>query len=116
MLALLWIRAPENEGATDGGIRHSPPMAVSPISRGAPRTGPARRALRKKRRFRCVIGVLSAGLLFELGLRPFVTDAYHPRPFPVRTVRNYYEGLAVAHFEPDGLGQLGDRLTGNQAL
>jgi len=91
-------------------------MAVSPISRGAPRTGPARRALRKKRRFRCVIGVVSAGLLFELGLRPFVTDAYHPRPFPVRTVRNYYEGLAVAHFEPDGLGQLGDRLTGNQAL
>jgi len=69
-----------------------------------------------KRRFQCAIGVLSAGLFFELGLRPFVADAYDPGPFPVRTIRNYYEGFAIAHFEPDGLGQLGNRLTGNQPL
>ena len=117
MLALLWIRAPEDEGSTDSGIKHSQPaMAASRISRAAPLIDPTRRAFRKKRRFRCAIGVLSAGLLFELGLRPFVADAYHPGRFPVRTVRSYYEGLAVAHFEPDGLGQLGNRLTGNQAL
>jgi hypothetical protein len=91
-------------------------MAASPTSRAAPLTGPARRALKKKRRFLGVIGVLTAGLLFELGLRPFVADTYHPGPFPVRTIRNYYEGLAVAHFEPDGLGQLGNRLTGNQPV
>jgi len=78
--------------------------------------GTARRALRKKRRFHCAIGVLSAGLLFELGLRPFVADAFHPGASPVRTIRNYYEGLAVAHFEPDGLGQIGNRLTGNPPL
>jgi hypothetical protein len=60
--------------------------------------------------------VLAAGLLFELGLRPFVEDSYHPGAFPVREIRNYYEGLAVAHFEPDGLGQLGNRLTGNPHL
>ena len=90
-------------------------MAASPIFRVAG-TGPTRRGLRNKLRFHCVIGVLSAGLLFEIGLRPFVADAYHPGPSPVRTIRNYYEGLAVAHFEPDGLGQLGNRLTGNQPL
>jgi hypothetical protein len=91
-------------------------MAASRISRAAPLIDPTRRAFRKKHRFRCAIGVLSAGLLFELGLRPFVADAYHPGPFPVRTIRNYYEGLAVAHFEPDGLGQLGNRLTGNRPV
>jgi hypothetical protein len=90
-------------------------MVHSLISRTAV-AGTARRALRKKRRFHCTIGVLSAGLLFELSLRPFVADAYRPGPFPVRTIRNYYEGLAVAHFEPDGLGQLGNRLTGNQPI
>src|ERR1700733_4292774 len=117
MLALLWIRAPENERSTDSGIKHSPSaMAASPISRAAPLIDPTRRVLRKELRFRWVIGVLSAGLLFELALRPFVADAYHPDPFPVRTIRNDYEGIAAAHFEPDGLGQLGNRLTGNQPL
>ena len=87
-------------------------MVASLISRTAV-AATARRALRKKRRFHCAIGVLSAGLLFELGLRPFVADAFHPGASPVRTIRNYYEGLAVAHFEPDGLGQIGNRLTGN---
>ena len=90
-------------------------MAASTISTAA-FAGLGRRGLRNKLRFYCVIGVLSARLLFELGLRPFVADAYHPGPFPVRTIRNYYEGLAVAHFEPDGLGQLGNRLTGNQPI
>jgi len=91
-------------------------MAASSISTAAPRTRPTRRAFKKKRRFLGAIGVLSAGLLFELGLRPFVADAYHPGPFPVRTIRNYYEGFAVAHFETGGLGEIGNRLTGNQPL
>jgi hypothetical protein len=90
-------------------------MAASPVFKAA-LEDPSRRGLRKKRRFHCAVGVLSAGLLFELGLRPFVADAYLPGSFPVRTIQNYYEGLAVAHFEPDGLGQLGNRLTGNQPL
>jgi hypothetical protein len=90
-------------------------MVASLISRAA-LAGPAGRAVRKERRFHCAIGVLSAGLLFELCLRPFVADSTHPGAFPVRTIRNYYEGLAVAHFEPDGLGQLGNRLTGNPPL
>src|ERR1700720_1886204 len=90
-------------------------MAASPISRAA-FAGLAGRARIRKRRLRCSVGVLSAGLLFELSLRPFVSDAYRPGPFPVRTIRNYYEGLAVAHFESDGLGQIGNRLTGNRPL
>jgi hypothetical protein len=60
--------------------------------------------------------VLAAGLLFELGLRPFVEDSFHPGQPSIRTIRNYFEGLAVAHFEPDGLGQLGNRITGNPQL
>jgi hypothetical protein len=90
-------------------------MVRSLISRAA-LTGAARRPLRKKRRFHCAIGILSAGLLFELGLRPFVADSNHPGSFPVRTIRSYFEGLAVANFELDGLGQLGNRLTGNPRL
>jgi hypothetical protein len=91
-------------------------MADSLVSRTDPLVGPAGRARRRKRRLHCVIGILSAGLLFELVLRPFVADAYYPGQVPVRTIRNYYEGLAVAHFEPDGLAELGNRLTGNPPL
>ena len=61
---------------------------------------------------RCVAGVLAAALLFELGLRPFVAGWNQPEG-PVRTVRSYYEGFSDAHFEPDGLGTYGNRLTGN---
>jgi hypothetical protein len=54
-------------------------------------------------------------LLFEVGLRPFVADWNYPA-VTVRTNRNYTEGLSVAHFEADGLGELGNRLTGNPPL
>jgi len=64
---------------------------------------------------RCALGVLAAALLFEVGLRPVVADWNYPAG-AVRTVRNYTEGLSVAHFEADGLGQLGNRLTGNPPL
>jgi hypothetical protein len=60
-------------------------------------------------------GVLAAALLFELGLRPFVASWNQP-PDPVRTIRSYAEGFSVAHFEPDGLGTYGNRLTGNPPL
>jgi hypothetical protein len=64
---------------------------------------------------RCAAGVLAAALLFELGLRPFVAGWNQPEG-PVRTIRSYYEGFSVAHFEPDGLGTYGNRLTGNPPL
>ena len=58
---------------------------------------------------RCALGILAAALLFELGLRPFVAGGKG-------AIRNYYEGVSVAHFEPDGLGTYGNRLTGNPPL
>src|SRR5580658_1990994 len=64
---------------------------------------------------RSALGVLAAALLFELGLRPFVAGWNQPEG-PVRTVRSYYEGISVAHFEPDGWGTYGNRLTGNPPL
>jgi hypothetical protein len=64
----------------------------------------------------CALGVLCAGLFFELALRPFVEDSYGSGSSAVRTIRNYSEGLAVAHFETDGPGRLGSRLTGNPPL
>ncbi len=64
---------------------------------------------------RCAMGILAAAFLFELGLRPFVAGWNEPDG-PVRTVRSYTEGFSVAHFEPDGLGTFGNRLTGNPAL
>jgi hypothetical protein len=63
----------------------------------------------------CVLGILAAALCFELGLRPFVTG-WNQSAGPVRTIRTYVEGLSVAHFEPDGLGTYGNRLTGNPPL
>lgn len=64
---------------------------------------------------RCAAGVLAACALFELGLRPFVAGWNQPEG-PVRTIRSYEEGFSVAHFEPDGLGTYGNRLTGNPPL
>jgi hypothetical protein len=61
---------------------------------------------------RSAAGILAAALLFELGLRPFVAGWNEPEG-PVRTIRSYREGFSVAHFEPDGLGTFGNRLTGN---
>ena len=64
---------------------------------------------------RCAAGILAAASLFELGLRPFVAGWNQPEG-PVRTIRSYSEGFSVAHFEPDGLGTYGNRLTGNPPL
>jgi hypothetical protein len=63
----------------------------------------------------CVLGILAAALCFELGLRPFVAG-WNQSAGPVRTIRTYIEGLSVAHFEPDGLGTYGNRLTGSPPL
>jgi hypothetical protein len=76
--------------------------------------GPASRH-KEKWALRCSLGVLAAALLFEVGLRPVVADWNYPAG-AIRTTRNYTEGLSVAHFEADGLGQLGNRLTGNPPL
>ncbi|MGA3240145.1 MAG: hypothetical protein ABSG03_28045 [Bryobacteraceae bacterium] len=64
---------------------------------------------------RCALGILAAVLVFELTLRPFVAGWNQPAG-PVRTVRSYFEGASVAHFEPDGVGSYGNRLTGNAPL
>jgi hypothetical protein len=64
---------------------------------------------------RCAAGILAAAALFELGLRPFVAGWNQPEG-PVRTIRSYSEGFSAAHFEPDGLGTYGNRLTGNPPL
>jgi hypothetical protein len=63
----------------------------------------------------CVCGVLAAVFLFELGLRPFVGGGNRSAD-RIRTIRSYTEGFANAHFEPDGLGTYGNRLTGNPVL
>jgi hypothetical protein len=64
---------------------------------------------------RCAAGVLAVLALFELGLGPFVAGWNQPEG-QVRTIRSYEEGFSVAHFEPDGLGTYGNRLTGNPPL
>jgi len=64
---------------------------------------------------RCAAGILAAVALFELGLRPFVAGWNQPEG-PVRTIRSYSEGFSAAHFEPDGLGTYGNRLTDNLPL
>jgi hypothetical protein len=66
-----------------------------------------------QRGFQCALGVIMAALLFDALLRPFVADSNH---LGVRTIRNYFEGLSTAHFEDDGLGEVGNRLTGNSWL
>ena len=66
--------------------------------------------------FRCALGALSAALLFEFALRPFVADSTRAGPPPVRIIRSYFEGVSVSHFEPDGLDPFGNRLTGNPPL
>jgi hypothetical protein len=67
----------------------------------------------RKGNLQCVLGVLMAGLLFEVALHPIVVDSSR---FGVRTIRNYFEGLSCAHFEADGLSEVGSRLTGNLRL
>src|SRR5580704_9812152 len=67
----------------------------------------------RKGNLQCVLGVLMAGLLFEVAFHPIVVDSSR---FGVRTIRNYFEGLSCAHFEADGLSEVGSRLTGNLRL
>ena len=75
------------------------------------------RIARRSRYFQCALGVVTAGLLFEIALRPFVADSTTAAgAASVRTIRSYFEGTAASHFEPDGLGPLGNRLTGNPSL
>lgn len=69
----------------------------------------------KFRFVRGAAGILAAALLFELCLRPFVGGS-NRIDGPVRTIRSYYEGISVAHFDKDGLGTYGNRLTGNPAI
>ena len=71
------------------------------------------RTLAREGKLQCALGVLMAGLLFEVALHPIVVDSNR---LGVRTIRNYFEGLSCAHFEADGLGEVGSRLTGNQRL
>jgi hypothetical protein len=71
------------------------------------------RASARKGNSQCVLGVLMASLLFEVALRPIVVDSSR---LGVRTIRNYFEGLSCAHFEADGLGEAGSRVTGNLRL
>jgi hypothetical protein len=63
----------------------------------------------------CAFGVAAAALLLETGLRPFVTG-WNQSETEVRTIRTYTEGWSVAHFQADGLGTFGNRLTGNPPL
>src|SRR5579863_6674700 len=71
------------------------------------------RARAQKGNLQCALGVLMAGLLFEVALRPIVVDSSR---LGVRTIRNYFEGLSCAHFEVDGLSEAVNRLTGNLRL
>jgi hypothetical protein len=66
-----------------------------------------------RRPWLCALGVVVAAVTFELGLRPLVADSNH---LGIRTVRSYFEGISVAHFDSEGLGQPGNRLTGNVQL
>jgi hypothetical protein len=97
----------------NAGRNHRTKMFPSHTSRRAlERAAPRRGAWRH---VGCALGILAAALLFEVGLRPIFADWNYP-PAAIRTSRNYTEGISVAHFEADGLGQLGNRLTGNPPL
>lgn len=69
----------------------------------------------KFRLARGAAGILTAALLFDLCLRPFVAGS-NRKDGQVRTIRSYYEGISVAHFENDGFGTYGDRLTGHPPI
>lgn len=64
--------------------------------------GRPRRAHAGKRYLYCALGILSAALLFELALRPFVADSTSAGVggAPIRTIRSYLEGISVSHLEP----------------
>ena len=81
-----------------------------------PREIPSLPSIRPSRAYAgCALGILAAALAFELMLHPFVAG-WNQTAGPVRTIRTYFEGISVAHFEPDGLGTFGNRLTGNPPL
>lgn len=62
-----------------------------------------------------VLGVIAGLLTLEFILSFFVAGWHYPKT-PIREIREYTEGLSVAHFIPDGFGTYGHRLTGNPVL
>jgi hypothetical protein len=71
---------------------------------------PSRRAL-----FRAGLGIVLALITSELLTRNLVRS-WNYAPSRIREVRNYDEGIATYHFEADGIGTFGNRLTGHPAL
>jgi hypothetical protein len=67
---------------------------------------PSRRAL-----FSAGLGILLAVITGELLVRNLARAWNYP-PSRIREVRNYNEGIATYHFEADGIGPFGNRLTG----
>jgi hypothetical protein len=61
------------------------------------------------------LGVAAGVITLEFILSFFVAGWHTPKT-PIRETRQYTEGIAVAHFLPDGFGTYGDRLTGNPVL
>lgn len=60
---------------------------------------------------RALAGCAAAIVAGEIGIRQISRSWYFPRT-PIREVRQYGEGISVYHFEADGLGTFGNRLTG----
>lgn len=64
-----------------------------------------------KQLMRAVLGVVLALAVGELCMRQLVRAWNYP-PSRIREVRNYNEGIATYHFDADGIGPFGNRLTG----
>jgi hypothetical protein len=62
-----------------------------------------------------LLGVIAAILTFEFVLSFMVSSWNYPKT-PIREIRQYTEGTAFSHFEADGFGTYGNRLTGNPLL
>src|SRR5581483_2202157 len=60
-------------------------------------------------------GILCGALLVEFLLRFFVVSWFDSTG-AIRETRQFTEGVATAHFEVDGLGMYGNRLTGNPVI
>jgi len=61
-----------------------------------------------------IAGALAACVVAEYSLRP-VSASWHYPAGEIRTIAQYSEGTAQAHFEADGLGTYGNRLTGHRS-
>ena len=60
-------------------------------------------------------GAVVALVVAEAALRPLV-EGWFSSTGRIRTIRQYTEGVATSHFEADGLGTYGNRLTGEPVL